>query len=118
MSPRKQKTLSVEFSENWIQSHMRAAVQMGKPLILEVAPACDCTFDFSSRGRHSLVQHAPAYGMLLQSCGAERWSTDDIRDWQGMAATHACLAMTCSFETRGWTCCTVCRLSVCVVVFA
>ena len=39
MPPRKQKTLSVEFTENWIQSHMRAAVQMGKPLILEVAPA-------------------------------------------------------------------------------
>ncbi len=34
-----QKTPTVDFSQNWIQSHMRAAVQLGKPLLLEVRGA-------------------------------------------------------------------------------
>lgn len=79
MPPRKQKTLSVEFSENWIQSHMRAAVQMGKPLILEVAPACDSDL---SNGPCTLVQHAPAYGVLLQNSGAKDGQTHIIMYWQ------------------------------------
>ena len=84
---RTQKTLSVEFSQNWIQSHMRAAVAIGKPLILEVSTRMRWDSG-QAEARWRGMQRAGATAWPLQrriSIRAERRQHPGL-DWTGHVA--------------------------------